>query len=571
MKVHHSWAALLVGLILVAPGATAAGRDFLPDTTVLVRVADRTVDVAEFIETYFQSWPEYRPAPDSLGRVQFLQQFVHREIMGGVAQRAYPTVTFEDRVVLRQWEERALGNVLYRRLVEDSVVVRREDVEALRREFGLEKRLQHIVFRDPATAKRVRADLVFNRISWGSAHQKHDLSRVAREGAPGWVTRASFDHATATRIFDLAPGQISEPFVDSSGVHLVMVLESRPTKLPEIAVLDGPLKRLISEPIRQRRHEHVYAQLKNQAGLTYDSINVALASAFFEPPPPTLGEQGQIRIQPLLVPKVPPGDTARVLARWKDGQISMGQFLAEYRKTQPLMRRPAHTLPEFCRRIDSYVLGPYKAALARELKLDRDPLTVKSVSKRREALLVEHLYTDSIQSQIRITIETAKKYYERHLTKYLTYPQVRYAAIQVPNQERGDSVAARLRSGVPPEVILSEDSLRYGQSVGGIENERFDEEGSRFHKILFEELRPGQVTIQIDDAGSLWVVNLLSFDAGRQLSYAEAEHYVWESLEGEVGQRLLDEFLARHKRGLRIETRPELVMQIDLFSTRETE
>ena len=68
--------------------------------------------------------------------------------------------------------------------------------------------------------------------------------------------------------------------------------------------------------------------------------------------------------------------------------------------------------------------------------------------------------------------------------------------------------------------------------------------------------------IESTDRG-LWVVQSLSFDPGRQLSYEEAQVHVGESLANLAAEKVLNRFLARHKRGLRIEAHPELVMRVD--------
>src|SRR4051812_21961249 len=63
-----------------APRAPAGPT--LSDSTVLARVDDRKVLVADFNDAYFASDPQYRPHPDSLGRVEFLNSMVNKEVLG---------------------------------------------------------------------------------------------------------------------------------------------------------------------------------------------------------------------------------------------------------------------------------------------------------------------------------------------------------------------------------------------------------------------------------------------------------------------------------------------------------
>jgi hypothetical protein len=561
--------AILASSVLLALAAPAGvgwtGNHYLPDTTILLRVGDRVVRAGEFADTYYSSWPEFRPPSDSAGRVQFLDQFINKEVMGLVAQRAGRPLSFEDRIKLKQWEEIVLANVLYQRLVYDSVQVTDADLEALRREYSREKRLKHIVCEDLATAERVRADLLARRITWKEAHRRHSkkLEGDGPEGDLGWVSRTAYPPAAAFEIFDLEPGQTSRPYQDQDGFHLVTATATRPIETPGLTVLDSFLRNQIRQHRTGPRVERAYAGLRAEAGLTYDSANVAWAAGRFEPPPPVTGQGGNISLTAMSVPKVPPQDTGRVLARWKDGQMTLGRFLAEYRQTQPMLRGHGHT-PELLRqRIDGYVLRHYKSRLAVSLGLDKDPLTVRLMEKRREEILVEHMFADSIQSRVWITPADRRRYYEENRSQYMTFPEVRYVSIRALSQASAESLAARLRAGEPAEAVLRADSLRHGQSTGAIGTVLQNDEGMMFHKLLFEELKPGQVSIQLDEDGRLWVVQSLAFDPGRQLSFEEADHYVTESLENLAAERLIQEFLARHKRGLTIEARPDLVMRVD--------
>ena len=91
-----------------------------------------------------------------------------------------------------------------------------------------------------------------------------------------------------------------------------------------------------------------------------------------------------------------------------------------------------------------------------------------------------------------------------------------------------------------------------------------EDKGNLYYHPVMEELKPGEISVEdIRDVGYC-VVQLQSFDPGRQLSYQEAEKYVDESLQNVAAQKLLDEFLARHRKKLKIEVHPELVMRIRL-------
>ena len=88
-----------------ASGAPAPpGVQFLPDSTVLMRVGSRSTTAIDFVNAYYESWPAYRPAADSAGRVVFLDQLLDKEVLATVAVRVNPPLGFEDYRCLARCE-----------------------------------------------------------------------------------------------------------------------------------------------------------------------------------------------------------------------------------------------------------------------------------------------------------------------------------------------------------------------------------------------------------------------------------------------------------------------------------
>ena len=190
-------------------------------------------------------------------------------------------------------------------------------------------------------------------------------------------------------------------------------------------------------------------------------------------------------------------------------------------------------------------------------------MALAMIEHRREELLVEHLFTDSILNRVTITPAMRRRYYQDHQKEFVSVPRVRYAQLIRHSEAAAESLVARLRAGESPEAIIVGDSLR-GGPVGAI-LEAYDNRPSTLRKVLFEELRPGQVTkVGPDSEGSFMVVKLLTYQESRPMAYEEVESIVAESVQNTEAERLLKEFLARHRRRYRIEVRPELVMQIRL-------
>lgn len=558
----------LLALPALAPTASAQApgprENYLPDSTVLLRVDDRVVRANEFVESFFEAWPEYRPMADSLGRVQLLNQFVNKEILGAVARKANPPLQYEERQKLREYTQRTISNTLFQRMVRDSVIVTDADVAALKREYSSEKHLQQIVFADPATAKRIREELAGGKIAWKDAFRRYNISKqVGTDGDMGWVKReAVADQAPI--LFDVAPGQFSQIAWGPDGYHLTRVLERRDTTPPPHAMYPHILRREISVARTADRMERIQSKIRDRIGLVFvDSNLVWVSSRFPKPRAPFDTVTGAIHLRTTgILPSFAHEDTGRVLARWNGGQFSLDQMLDYYRQTNAFVRVPVNTPALLRAYVQNLVLEPYRTELGIEFGLDKDPMAVLLIEGKREQMLVEHLYQDSIMSKVRITPAERRKYYDSHVGQFLTYATAQYAVLSTGTQARADSIAELVRKGHSITAIMREDSIRFGHSVGFVKKMTSEEKGSLYFHPVMEELKPGQVSIEnIPDVGYT-IVQLQSFDPGRQLSYQEAEKYVDESLQNMAAERMLNALIARHRKTMRVETHPELVMKI---------
>jgi hypothetical protein len=548
---------------LLAPAAVRSAS-YLPDTAVILRVGNRVTRVDAFVDAYFASYAVYRPKPDSLGRVEFLNSIIMKDVLGLMAQEVNRPLSFEDRLVLREFTDRVLSNTLFLRGVMDSVNVTEADIQEAHAAYGWEYHLRRIRFADQTTADSVRSALLARKARWADAVRRYslDTDRHATEGDMGWIPRSSLDYDRATDIYALKPGGISSVTADRDGYHLFMLVERRKVKPLPLE----PLRLILRSNIRSARAAVVADRLQKQVGreigITYDAENIHFASAQFRGYQlMSQTSEGMVLDLSGNVPDFQPADTARVLAKHRDGRFTLGDFLHAYNDKPVPQRQPVGDPESFRSTLDAMVLEPYMAQLARTRGLESDSFAVVQIARKREEILVEHLFQDSVQSKVWIPAQERRKYYEDHIGQYTTYASVRFAAILRHSQAGADSVVARLKAGERPEAILRADSLQGFQS-GSIQDRREDEKGP-YQKFLFSELRPGQSTVVGPDKVGDWVaVQLISFDPGHPLSFEEADHYVDESLQNIRADEMLKALVARHQKRYKIEAHPELVMRI---------
>lgn len=559
---------LLAGILacLLAGAASAADTGFVPDTTVLARVNDRVIRARDFAASYRDALVEYKPAADSLGYVEFLNSMVSKEILGltALAGATDASLSYEDRLQLREYSARVYSNILYQRAVMDSVSVSEDEIRTAWECYKYKIHLRRILFADRPTAERVRRELVAGRTGWSLAVKRYSIAADrTHDGDLGWqdCQALGFDYSAAVR--DLKPGQYAQILESRDGYDLAQCVERKVVDPPAYDGLRSLILDQLTNAKASRRADAIQQLLADRIGLEVDSVNVAWAATKFNAARSISPDAGGATLSfDTVTPEFEPADTSRVLARWRGGQLTVSGYLTTYMQMQPLMRPNVNDYWLLRSQVLATATDPYTTELAIARGYDKSPVAIELIRKRREELLVEHLYRDSVESKVWIRPEERRAFYEEHKHQYVTYAKVTYGAIWRASRAGADSVAARLRAGEEFRSILAADSLM-GEQTGSIQERSESEHGTQFYRLLMEELKPGQLSIEGPDKKGGWLVlQVLKRDDGRQLSFEEAQHFVDDSLQNLKTEERLKEFLARAKRNFKVEMHPELVMRV---------
>lgn len=539
---------------------------FLADSVWVLRVGPRVTTAGEFVSKYFSSYPEYRPPQDSLGRIKFLTSLMHKDVLGMTALAQNRPLRFEDRLAIRETRQRALATAVFQRFVADSIVVTEAETRALWESYKWAQRFRHILLPDRNAAERVRRELVSGKITWAAAVKKYSMATNDRgpDGDLGWAQRDKMDRNIGNTIFLLKPGETSLPVQDRQGWHIVQSTERKPQDPPAYEGFRRALKRMLQEKKQIEIQERLLAMLRLQTNMVYDTTNVVFASTKF-------GESMTVKQEAFSasfeidgsVPEFAPEDTSRVLATWNGGKFTLGTLLHAFSDIPPLLR-PTLNLPDAVFGfVESIVLEPTLAEYGAQKGLEKDPVAKSEIDKKIEELMVEHMYQDSVGSKIWVSKDERKAYYQKHLPDFFTFPSVQFAAIVRHDKAGADSVGKALQAGSTARAIIAADSAK-GFVSGSIQT-RNSNEGGAYQKALFEEMRPGDIQVRGPDKnGDYAVIQLLSYDGGRQLTFEESETMIDESLNNIKADEALQAFIGRLKKNYEIAWRPELVMLIKL-------
>jgi hypothetical protein len=256
-----------------------------------------------------------------------------------------------------------------------------------------------------------------------------------------------------------------------------------------------------------------------------------------------------------------------VVARYSGGIVTVGRMLNVYREIPGLMR-PSLDTPEAVRSfVDVLVLEPQMAEVARKRGYDRDSTVIAQIERKREEIMVEHLFQDSIMAKVFIPPTERRKYYEQNKHRFVTDANARYAAFYVSSKSEADQMVASLKAGKGAHEIIRADSLA-GTRRGQIFERSRDSQNLNFPQV-FGDMKVGEISlIGPDEDGGYNVLQLIARDSGRQLPFEEADGQIDEYLQGDAANKMLTAFTERHAKKMKIESHPELLMKIKLAPPR---
>jgi len=552
---------------MIIDGVPDTGQ-FLPDTAWMVRVNDRVTTAGEFNDRYFSSFPEDRPAPDSLGRVKFLNSIINRDVLGLTARGLGMTFDFTERATMRETEERALSDVYFKRMVYDSVNVPESEVEEAVRQLGVQAHFHHLVFDTKPEAEKARRDLLAGKVSWHALALKQGEAKgdTGPDGDLGWLERSRISMERAVPMFRIGVGGTTEVFRTDLGYEIARMAEMKQVARPSVEVLRNVVRKNMRNYYLGLRADRIQGEIARRVGMVFDTATVNFVASHMKASMGvTQGARGNTVEINAAPPEIADEDTSRALATWeKGGRFTVGAFVHWYMSMNPLVRPNVNFPDAVVGQVSSVVLEPYRAQLAREMGLDKDPVVVSIIEKKREEMLVDRMYQDSVASKVWVSRDDRLAWYKAHLKDYFTFPAVDYAAIYRYHRAGADSLAAALNAGAKAVDVIAADSAR-GEVTGALHHE-LDSEHGAYHKVLFEELRPGKATVVGPDKDGIWLVlQLVAYDPGHQLSFEESQGMIDESLQNVSAEKFLNAMLDRLRKRYTIAWRPEKVMMVRLL------
>lgn len=438
-----------------------------------------------------------------------------------IVQEAYRMGLDKDPWVQNKMHEYKLRESvvrLYKEEVQDSVRVSDDEMQ---RSYNEQMEATHI--RQITVGTEEEARNIRDQIEAGS-----DMAALAREhsidmfkdkgGDRGFLHRWQILESAGDVAFSLKDGQITPVIKTSSGYQIIKIEEKKP----------APEKSL--EEIRQVVEKHL--RKKKEEGLSQEVLK-------------RYREQADIVISEDLMAELPVSIDAAKDEKWakderpivKIGEeiLTVGQFCQQLKDIPESKLVTDNPLALKRRFVDSWIDRNLvdMAALNRHYERDKD---FSLMLKYYEEYLLKKLFAQKvIYSQIKVSDELLKDYYDKHRDKYLKPVQRRIRQLTVTDEAQARTILEQLRGGADFAWLAknkSEDSL--GQKGG--DRGWISEDKLSFFSKAVSALKVGENSDVLSEGGKYYIVKLeaksdVDYEDFEQIKDVVRKDYIKENYE----------------------------------------
>ena len=511
------WVALLCLCALVPVSSIQAQDDGLDSTAVVATVGEQQITMHDLLgaERRLRRFQQ-----DQSDR-ELLQPFIDRELLLLEARKANLDTAATVQETLDRIRRRQLAEKVHREVTHTVSVT---DAE-IRQHFvdnGLDQkrevRASHILVDRPEDLKAI-----MHRLDAGEAFA--DLSRELSLDAPTaakggdlgfWQEEDARKSAFVQRFIGVEVGKLAVPYKSAQGkFHLVKVTEHR---LLGFERQVNQMRRVLQRQKKRAGWAEYLAEERDRFEFTVDPESLAF-----------LLDEGRLAVY--RVPPIETADQPRILARHREGEISLGDYLEMLRDTSMKDRPRAVDSTAVAQYIEQETMQRVILPIVAERKgWHQDEDVAAYLDEKRNQAMVEMLRR-TIAEDPHLTEDVRHVYYENHQPDFLEPERVFFEGGLVESTREAEQVLERLRQGERLPGIMkaypafSEQWRTY--DVFHFTTSRSDaSHGARWAKAveLVRKLQPGEIGGPLelpfeDDTMGYLIVQALAVLPARVLDY----------------------------------------------------
>lgn len=561
----------LAGSPRVAQAAARYGEPSTPDS-VVARVGERVLSLGYYAFEWNRLLPNQRPqhADPKRAREIFLDDLVFRHLLALAALPDTRPLPPEQEAGLIALREETMRNRLYARVIVEPVRVDQVDLDLFVAELTKLLELRAYVFPEQEAAQAW-----YSRLVAGTPISR--LEEAARQADPevlqridyGYVGRSDMRDSLARVVYRLPPGRVSPPTPLGGRWGLYQVASQREVP-PGVDLSDQEAVFRKAREFRVIEAREAYREsLRDSLHLEYEGAALdTLVNRFLAVPSRSSVSPGGTPTFNIFLPlpAISEEDSALVLARFGDHVVTGSQVFRYLRSLGAATRPEIQTREDLIAVVDRVAFDGALLERAYAMGLGRDDEVVAVVERRREGLLVERMFADSVTSRVQMHTDTLRIFYDQNRAHFDTPAKARAWLLVAPSRALAESLLAVARGGADLGELARVHSIQEGAAEnGGMAPEmvRGDSPNGDLEEAIFSTA-VGEFggPVQTQDA---WVIFRVEDRKEEVVADFEAALiHVSDDYRRAREERELELFLARLEKQIPVQSFPERVRNLKL-------
>ncbi|HIE04288.1 MAG TPA: hypothetical protein EYP61_05965, partial [Candidatus Latescibacteria bacterium] len=435
-----------LGLALALALCAGCGRN--PRKAVVADVGDYKITVGELIEFQKKLPQSLRSKKQGIeAQEDYLQSLIDKYIM---LMEAEARGLGEDSLFLERFNKevkRKLRSELIKREVWPKVRVSEEEMRRYYEEHKLGRalRVRHIRVATEEEAEKVVGESKKGR-PFEELVRKYsiDSTTVDKGGdLERYFRRDEAAYPIGDAIWDLKPGEISEPIRVGNFYEIVQILDEKPVPFED---WKPELRRALWKYKFRVELDAFVENLRKELHVKLHEENMDLL----------LAKERESGGRPSVVSE---DEKKLPLYTFDGGQITIGDYLKAFRgsRRRPMDRKGLLNYVNYLLPDELLVAFAYKKGI------DRIPEVVAWIKKKREELLVEILRRKEVGEKVEVSDQEVREEYERHKMDTYYLPEERdFIEILVPTKEQAEELLRRIMAGEDMEELAARYTTRKG-------------------------------------------------------------------------------------------------------------
>src|SRR5690349_16478123 len=279
-----------------------------------------------------------------------------------------------------------------------------------------------------------------------------------------------------------------------------------------------------------------------------DSLAAHLARIWDAIPRPSKDSSLTSQLHTLsLLPRVPPADTARVLARTREGDLRVSELLAAWTRISPISRPRVGSAAQIEDLARNAIFERHLRRDAERRALAKRPEIAAALMRLREYIAVSHYVGREVYATLNADSLTLKRYFAAHREEYVLPVRVRVIQLELPSRADATRMALQLRDAAAAESLAARaerSGARYRAEVAE------ETDAALFHRARAAGF--GAV-LGPDSTSAGWrVARVGEILPARPREFHEVADLVAHAWYGDEGEARMQALIARLRRGARV-------------------